>query len=81
RFRFEEVTLGDFQVIIKKDNTPVLIIENMYEVLCKTHSEVDQHEIVEKFVNNCTICAVRKPSFYPLAAKPIIAKNFLSQMQ
>ncbi|PKY50632.1 hypothetical protein RhiirA4_467211 [Rhizophagus irregularis] len=40
-----------------------------------------KQNIVEKFVNNCTICAVRKPSFHPLAAKPIIAKNFLSRVQ
>lgn len=40
-----------------------------------------KQDIVENFVNNCTICAVRKPSFHPLAAKPIIAKNFLSRVQ
>ncbi|RGB30640.1 hypothetical protein C1646_671527 [Rhizophagus diaphanus] len=40
-----------------------------------------KQDIVEKFINNCTICAVRKPSFHPLAAKPIIAKNFLSHVQ
>ena len=74
-----------------------VVIENMYEVLCRTHAEITQHggqkqtwksvidkwgwikqDIIESFVNNCTICAVRKPSFHPLAAKPIIAKNFLS---
>ena len=40
-----------------------------------------KQSIVESFVNNCTICAVRKPSFHPLAAKPIIARNFLSHIQ
>ncbi|CAG8483579.1 12477_t:CDS:10 [Ambispora gerdemannii] len=40
-----------------------------------------RQEIVEKFINNCTICAVRKSSFHPLAAKPIIAQNFLSRLQ
>ncbi|CAG8662700.1 5143_t:CDS:1, partial [Diversispora eburnea] len=40
-----------------------------------------KQSIVEQFVNNCTICALRKPSFHPLAAKPIIAKNFLSRIQ
>ena len=86
--------------MVKADNKPVLVVENMYEVLCRTHAEVDQHggqkqlwksmkenwgwlkqDLVEKFVNNCTICATRKPSFHPLAAKPIIARNFLSRIQ
>jgi hypothetical protein len=72
----------------------------MYEVLCRTHAEIDNHagqkqlwesikqnwsfvrqEIVEKFVNNCTICATRKPSFHPLVNKPIIAKNYLFRVQ
>ncbi|CAI2169659.1 20086_t:CDS:2, partial [Funneliformis geosporum] len=72
----------------------------MYEVLCRTHAEVDNHAgqkqlwqsinqhwgflrqtIIEKFVNNCTICATRKPYCHPLACKPIIAKNFMSRLQ
>ena len=96
RFYLEEIIPGDFRVMVKADNKPVLIVENMYEVLCRTHAEVDQHggqkqlwksikenwgwlkqNLVEKFVNNCTICAVRKPSFHSLAIKPIIARNFL----
>ena len=99
RFILEEITPGDYRIMIKSDNKPVLIVENMYEVLCRTHAEIDNHagqkqlwesvkqnlsfvrqEIVEKFVNNCTICATRKPSFHPLANKPIIAKNYLSRM-
>ncbi|GET01244.1 KRAB-A domain-containing protein 2-like [Rhizophagus clarus] len=41
-----------------------------------------KQDLVEKFVNNCTICATKKPSFHPLTAKPIIiAKNFLSRIQ
>ena len=94
RFILEEITPGDYRIMVKSDNKPVLIIENMYEVLCRTHAEIDNHagqkqlwesikqnwsfvrqEIVEKFVNNCTICATQKPSFHPLANKPIIAKN------
>ena len=86
--------------MVKVDNKPVLVIENMYEVLCRTHAEIDQHagqkqlwksikerwgwlkqDLIEKFINNCTICALRKPSFHPLAAKPIIARNFLSRIQ
>ena len=100
RFFLEEITPGDFRVMVKKDNKPVLVVENMYEALCRTHAETDNHggqrqlwqsikqnwgfikqDIVEKFVNNCTICATRKPSFHPLANKPIIAKNFLSRIQ
>ncbi len=100
RFYLEEVIPGDFRVMVKADNKPVLVLENMYEVLCRTHAEIDKHagqrqlwksmkerwgwlkqDLVEKFVNNCTICATRKPSFHPLAAKPIIARNFLSRVQ
>ena len=100
KFKLEEITPGDYRVIVKTNNNPVLVVENMYEVLCRTHAEITQHggqkqtwksviekwgwikqDIVENFVNNCTICAVRKPSFHPLAAKPIIAKNFLSRVQ
>jgi hypothetical protein len=100
KFKLEEITPGDYRVIVKANNNPVLVVENMYEVLCHTHAEITQHGgqkqtwksvserwgwikqcIIEKFVNNCTICAVRKPSFHPLAAKPIIAKNFLSRVQ
>ena len=100
KFKLEEITPNDYRVIVKANNNPVLVIENMYEVLCRTHAEITQHggqrqtwksiiekwgwikqSIVESFVNNCTICAVRKPSFHPLAAKPIIARNFLSRVQ
>src|SRR5579859_7632184 len=100
KFKLEEITPGDYRVIVKANNNPVLVVENMYRVLCHTHAEITQHGgqkqtwksvserwgwikqcIIEKFVNNCTICAVRKPSFHPLAAKPIIAKNFLSRIQ
>jgi len=100
KFKIEEITPGDYRVIVKANNNPVLVVENMYEVLCRTHAEVTQHggqkqtwksviekwgwikqDIVENFVSNCTICAVRKPSFHPLAAEPIIARNFLSRVQ
>ncbi|CAB5179837.1 unnamed protein product [Rhizophagus irregularis] len=100
KFKLEEITPGDYRVIVAANNNPVLAVENMYEVLCRTHAEITQHgwqrqtwksiierwgwikqDIVEQFVNNCTICAVQKPSFHPLAAKPIIARNFLSRVQ
>ena len=100
KFILQEIIPGDYRVLVKASNNPVLIIENMYDVLCRTHAETTQHggqkqtwksiierwgwikqDIVENFVNNCTICAVRKPSFHPLAAKPIIARSFLSRVQ
>ena len=100
RFRLEEITPGDFRVIVKDNNNPVLIVEKMYEVLCHTHSEVNQHAgqkqlwksikdkwgwvkqgIIGQYVNNCTVCAVRKPSFHPLAVRPIITKDFLIRVQ
>jgi hypothetical protein len=100
RFYLEETIPGEYRVIVKANNKPVLVVESMYEILCRTHAEVNQHagqkqlwltmkenwgwlkqDIIEKFVNNCTICATRKPSFHPLAAKPIIARNFLSRIQ
>ena len=100
RFYIEEITPENHRIMVKKDNKPVLIVENMYEVLCRTHAEIDNHAgqkqlwqsikqnwgflrqtVIENFVNNCTICATRKPSFHPLACKPIIAKNFLSRLQ
>ncbi|CAG8627382.1 10211_t:CDS:2, partial [Scutellospora calospora] len=74
RFQLEEIVSGDYRVIVKATNNPVLITENKYEILC-------QQDIIEQFVNHCTICAVQKLTFHPLAAKPIIAKNFLSHLQ
>ena len=44
RFKLEEITPGDYRVIVKANNNPVLVIENMYEVLCQTHEEITQHE-------------------------------------
>ena len=100
KFILQEIIPGNYRVLVKASNNPVLIIENMYDVLCRTHAETTQHggqkqtwktiiekwswikqDIVENFVNNCTICAIRKSSFHPLAIKPIIAKNFLSRVQ
>ncbi|GBC07847.1 hypothetical protein RclHR1_07720011 [Rhizophagus clarus] len=42
-FCLEEVVPGDFRVLVKADNKPVLVVENMYEILCRTHAEIDQH--------------------------------------
>ena len=38
-----EVIPDKYRVIVKADNKPVLIVENIYEVLYRTHAEVDQH--------------------------------------
>ncbi|RIA90325.1 hypothetical protein C1645_876178 [Glomus cerebriforme] len=54
--------------------------KQLWESVKQNWSFVRQ-EIVEKFVNNCTICVTQKPSFHPLACKPIIARKYLSQVQ
>jgi len=33
-FVLEEITPNDYRVIVKASNNPVLVVENMYEVLC-----------------------------------------------
>ena len=43
RFVLEEITPGDYRIVFKNDNKPVLIVENMYKVLCRTHAETDNH--------------------------------------
>ena len=43
KFILEEITPGNYRVIVKASNNPVLVIENMYEVLCQTHTEITQH--------------------------------------
>ena len=45
KFKIEEITPGDYRVIVKANNNPVLVVENMYEVLCRTHAEVTQHGV------------------------------------
>src|ERR1043165_7158699 len=36
RFYIEEITPENHRIMVKKDNKPVLIVKNMYEVLCRT---------------------------------------------
>ncbi|GES98738.1 KRAB-A domain-containing protein 2-like [Rhizophagus clarus] len=43
KFKLEEITSGEFRVLVKANNNPVLIVENMYDVLCRTHAEITQH--------------------------------------
>ncbi len=43
RFYLEEITPKSYRVMVKNENKPVLIIKNMYEVLCKTHAKIDNH--------------------------------------
>src|SRR5690349_12095286 len=40
KFKLEEITSGEFRVLVKANNNPVLIVENMYDVLCRTHAEI-----------------------------------------
>ena len=40
KFKLEEITPGDYRVIVKANNHPVLAVENMYEVLCRIHAEI-----------------------------------------
>src|SRR6266498_4020707 len=82
KFKLEEITPGDYRVLVVANNNPVLIVENMYEILWQTHAEITQHggqkqtwksiierwgwikqDIVEQFVNNCTICAYENHHF------------------
>ncbi|CAG8496381.1 12000_t:CDS:2, partial [Diversispora eburnea] len=71
RFRAEEIILSNYRIIVKATNNPVLTRKNMYEVLCKTHSEITQHGEQKQICKS-------KSSFYLLATKLIITKNFLS---
>src|SRR6266542_5916961 len=41
QFYLEEVIFSNYRVIVKVDNKPILIVENMYEVLCRIHAEVN----------------------------------------
>jgi hypothetical protein len=34
KFTLQKIVPGDYRVLVKASNNPVLIIENMYEVLC-----------------------------------------------
>src|SRR5688572_5909190 len=43
RFYIEEIVPGSHRVMVKNDNKPVLVVENMYNVLCRTHAEIDNH--------------------------------------
>ncbi|PKY33171.1 hypothetical protein RhiirB3_494067, partial [Rhizophagus irregularis] len=43
RFILEEITPGDYRIMAKRDNKPVLIVKNMYEVLYRIHAEIDNH--------------------------------------
>ncbi|CAG8809684.1 1234_t:CDS:2, partial [Gigaspora rosea] len=70
KFILEEIVPGDYRVLVKATNNPV-----------QGPMSYPRQGIIEEFVNNCTACAVRKPAFHPLAAKPIIANHFLSRLQ
>ncbi|PKK63058.1 hypothetical protein RhiirC2_667552, partial [Rhizophagus irregularis] len=40
KFKLEEIIPGDYRVIVAANNNPVLAVENIYEVLCRTHAEI-----------------------------------------
>ncbi len=44
KFKLEEITPSNYRVIVKASNNPVLVIENMYEILCQIHAKITQHE-------------------------------------
>ncbi|KAF0555788.1 retrotransposon nucleocapsid protein [Gigaspora margarita] len=75
RFRLEEITLVILEIHADVDRHGDR--KQLWISVSEKWGWVRQ-SIVEKFVNNCMICAVRKPSFHPLAANPIITKTFLS---
>ncbi|RGB36527.1 hypothetical protein C1646_758001 [Rhizophagus diaphanus] len=43
RYILEEINPIDYRIIVISDNKPVLIVEKMYKVLCKTHAKIDNH--------------------------------------
>lgn len=43
RFYLEDLNVGEHRVMVKGTDKPVLVVENMYEVLCVTHAEVNRH--------------------------------------
>ena len=43
RFYIEEIIPESYRVIVKNNNKPILVIENMYNVLCKTHAEINNY--------------------------------------
>ena len=40
KFKLEEILPNNYRVIVKTNNNPVLVVENMYGILCKTHAEI-----------------------------------------
>lgn len=51
QFCLKQIVPGDFRVMVKADNKPVLMLENMYEVLCRTNTEIDQYARQSSFRN------------------------------
>ena len=43
KFQLKQITSNDYRVIVKANNKSVLIVKNMYEILCQTHAEITQH--------------------------------------
>ncbi|GBC29745.2 hypothetical protein RIR_jg27999.t1 [Rhizophagus irregularis DAOM 181602=DAOM 197198] len=51
QFCLKQIVPGDFRVMVKANNKPVLMLENMYEVLCRTNTEIDQYARQSSFRN------------------------------
>ncbi|CAB4437780.1 unnamed protein product [Rhizophagus irregularis] len=63
RFILEEITPGDYRIMAKRDNKPVLIVENMYEVLCRIHAEIDNHAASKPIIAKNYLSRVQSISF------------------
>ncbi|RIA98146.1 hypothetical protein C1645_750729, partial [Glomus cerebriforme] len=42
-FILEEITPGNYRIIVKNNNKSVLIVKNIYKVLCRIHAKIDSH--------------------------------------
>ncbi len=40
KFKLEKIVPGDYKVITKINNNSILIVENIYKILCHTHAEI-----------------------------------------
>ncbi|RIA89219.1 hypothetical protein C1645_825176 [Glomus cerebriforme] len=43
KFKLEKIIPGDYRVLVKASNNPVLVVENMYGVLYQTYAKITQY--------------------------------------
>ncbi len=43
RFFLKKITPKNYKVIVKKNNKPILVVENMYEALCRIYAETNNY--------------------------------------